>query len=196
MQFFYQITPSERNDETCKILRVKDSAEYYQGHLNSANTYMRKISLLLKKFNITTWKRNVGRQRHFPVEEYIEEDFNPEKKENILIEFKNLRLEKYTEFEELYTDGSRVNSPVNSTASGLYIKNKRIDQCWKLAPTHTVMAAELYAIDQALLYVEKRKNEEKCNVCRFKSSCSIADITSRFILPISRKYLRKVGKNK
>lgn len=60
------------------------------------------------------------------LEEYIEEDFNTEKKENTLLEFEKLILEKYNEFEELYTDGSRVNSPVYSTSYSLYIKSKRI----------------------------------------------------------------------
>ena len=60
----------------------------------------------------------------------------------------------YPDFCEIYTDGSRKETPELSVAAGVFLKNESKAIAWKLNPQHTVIGAELFAINEALKYIE------------------------------------------
>ena len=73
-------------------------------------------------------------------------------------EYNNFEFQEYLhlnfpEHTDLYTDGSKNDSP--STAAGIYIPSKKISVSWLMNPNHTVIAAELFAIRKALQYIDR-----------------------------------------
>ena len=70
--------------------------------------------------------------------------------------FKDLQHSVYSNFMEIYTDGSRITSPDISCAAGIVIKmqNTSIMKNYKLPPDMTIMGCELFAIKQALLFIQ------------------------------------------
>ena len=82
--------------------------------------------------------------------------------------------EKCCEPKQIYSDGSKRTGNNISTASGIYIKEGNILGCWKLNPSHSVIAAELFAIEQALRYVELQR-ERKTYILYRVQSCNNAD---------------------
>ena len=73
---------------------------------------------------------------------------NPEEEEEAYID------ENYKQFNKIYTDGSKVNEPVPSVASAIYILHINRTTCWKIRCEHSIMSAELFVILQALKYVK------------------------------------------
>ena len=60
----------------------------------------------------------------------------------------------YTGYQAIYADGSKTQLPL-SAAAGIYIDNgNNVAICWKLHSEHTVVAAELFAIKQALVHIK------------------------------------------
>lgn len=68
--------------------------------------------------------------------------------------FDHLLDTQYSGFLAVYCDGSKINDPV-STSSGIYVPSQTQAVAWRLSPFHSVLAAELFAIFQALLLVEQ-----------------------------------------
>lgn len=68
--------------------------------------------------------------------------------------FENIIKEEYPEFCFIYTDGSKIFNPTISVGSGMYVPSKTLISTWKINPLHTVMSAELFAIHQALQFIE------------------------------------------
>ena len=65
--------------------------------------------------------------------------------------FMNYISEKYPGHDHIFTDGSKINSPL-STACGIYIPSRPSAYSWKIDPLHTVLSSELIAIYQALIF--------------------------------------------
>ena len=78
-------------------------------------------------------------------------------------DLKEYLYENFKNYEELYSDGSKITFPEISTATGLYIAKNSIAISWKLHPEHTVVSAELYGILKALDYI-KENNFGNCIV--------------------------------
>lgn len=113
---------------------------------------------ILQSFNITQVKRT-------PIELYTPTTDWHHLKEVIILDFvepatfeRYCRTE-YKDFEFVFTDGSMRETPNKSVASGIYHVGKKLAAAWKIHPEHTVLAAELFAILNALKYVET--NTEK-----------------------------------
>jgi len=67
-----------------------------------------------------------------------------------VIMFMHMKDHKYKNFQELYTDGSKIDLPQLSVASGVYIEYRRESICFRLNPSHSVVSSELFAIKEAL----------------------------------------------
>ena len=70
--------------------------------------------------------------------------------------FKELQYSVYSNFMEIYTDGSRITSLDISCAAGMVIKlqNTSTMKNFKLPPGMTIMGCELFAIKQVLLFIQ------------------------------------------
>src|SRR5215469_3174753 len=60
---------------------------------------------------------------------------------------------EYGAFLRIYTDGSKISTPVPSTSAAMYIPEINISQTWKLEHLHSVLFAELYALFRAFSFV-------------------------------------------
>ena len=70
--------------------------------------------------------------------------------------FQYLKYEVYNNYLEIYTDGSKVYHPHDSTGAAFVICANRFNivQKFKLSPLHSILAAELVAIFKALEYIK------------------------------------------
>lgn len=70
------------------------------------------------------------------------------------VEFENHVEEHYGNYQKIYTDGSRIVEPSISVACAIYLPHLEQVQCWKLDPEHSIVFAELFALYQALRFIE------------------------------------------
>ena len=78
------------------------------------------------------------------------------------------KLQKYENYEKLYTDGSRIGTKV-----GWGVKGTNMEQCGCVTEKASVHTAELYAILKSIEFIEKNEKEKFC-IC----SDSLAAIKS------------------
>ncbi|KAL7635514.1 UNVERIFIED_CONTAM: hypothetical protein RMT77_014583 [Armadillidium vulgare] len=71
----------------------------------------------------------------------------------------------YGSFLHVYTDGSKISQPVNSTSSAMYFPTLNITTTWKLEESHTVLFAELFAIYKALSFIIQALPPQKVVIC-------------------------------
>ena len=90
------------------------------------------------------------------------------------MEFQAYIDEYYKQFNEIYTGGSKINEPVPSVASAIYIPyiNRMIS--WKIRCEHSIISAEFFAILQALKYVKSQLGGS--NWIIFSDSMSVLQI--------------------
>jgi ribonuclease HI len=74
---------------------------------------------------------------------------------DIFIDMCNL---EYSNYVKIYTDGSKIHQPEISTTSSFYNEKTKQTTNWKLHPDHSVLAAELFAIKQALSIIKLYQN--------------------------------------
>ena len=58
---------------------------------------------------------------------------------------------------QIFTDGSRRCDPEISVGAGLFVPSLNVASTWLLNPAHMVISAELYAVLQALLFVQQNR---------------------------------------
>jgi ribonuclease HI/exonuclease III len=80
----------------------------------------------------------------------------------------------YINYKRIFTDGSKIHDPQTSTACGVYDEDKKESTNWKIHPTHSVLAAELFAILQALKLIHAYQNTN--NYVLFTDSQSAASL--------------------
>ena len=68
--------------------------------------------------------------------------------------FKSYSERFFPNHRHFYTDGSKVITPL-STSCAMYSEFHKLTECWKLRPEHSVVHSELYAILQALLFLQR-----------------------------------------
>ena len=79
--------------------------------------------------------------------------------------FRAIQQEKYYEFIEIYTDGSKVtpSEEAESTAAGMVIMKTegKVYKNWRLPTSCSIMCAELFAILQALVHIQTEYRHKK-----------------------------------
>ena len=79
--------------------------------------------------------------------------------------FKAIREENYQNYREIYTDGSKIDYPdgEESVSAGLVIfhESGKFYKNWKLPSQLSIVSAEMYAIYQALNFVELKVTDKK-----------------------------------
>ena len=62
--------------------------------------------------------------------------------------------QQYAKFKYCYTDGSKCRGDNIAVGSAMYFPHLKVGCCYRLHPDHSVLFSELYAIKQALHYIE------------------------------------------
>ena len=125
----------------------------------------------------------------FPISDHISCIFSGSWSKNLLCvyacqEFQNLLEIKYCNHVKLYTDGSLI-SDQEGTRSAIYIDEISTSFSWELNGKHSVAAAQLYGIYQALLF--GRKNLHPHPVAIFTDSLtSLLLISTHYPLSYQR----------
>ena len=94
--------------------------------------------------------------------------------------YSELKQSKFCNFEYVYTDGSASADPERRVGAGLVVPLRQHTGRWRLQPEHTVLAAELFAILQALEYIHGLDSGEKTVV--FTDSLSSLQLLTSFKL--------------
>ena len=72
-------------------------------------------------------------------------------------EFNSYVVENFGEFDKIFTDGSLVTFPDKSVGAAVFVSRRATVTTWKLEPRHSVIGAELFAVYQALQFVDMNK---------------------------------------
>lgn len=122
--------------------------------------------VIMKERMIPPWQR---------VEEYINDEINDIRTEETLKEYIS---EYFPQYSIIYTDGSKINNPEVSVSSGMYVSHTSQATCWRLHPQHTVVVAELFAVLQALMYIERE--QDRTNYIIFSDSLTGLQILNKY----------------
>jgi len=84
---------------------------------------------------------------NFFITYFTEASVKIQSSEQIISIYKYLKYEVYNNYIEIFTDGSKINHPEDSTGAAFVIcaNGFNIIQKFKLSPTHSILAAELVA---------------------------------------------------
>ena len=100
---------------------------------------------------------------------------------------------RYSGCKTIFCDGSRLRD-VGSTACGVYVPSESFACSWKLNPHFSILSAELVAIHQALLRVERSRSREwvicSDSLVALQLICSPTETCSCFVYSIRRLLLR------
>ena len=101
------------------------------------------------------------------VNDFIEENIDDENEIITDSTFKDFLEQKYPNFIEVYTDGSRAKIIDGSwsVAAGVYISREQLSFTWRMNPLHSVIAAELLAIQKALELIQDKYSMSNCVIC-------------------------------
>ena len=77
------------------------------------------------------------------------------------VEFQAYMDDNYQQFQKIYTDGSKITEPNPSVASAIYIPHINRTTCWRMRNEHSILSAELFAILQALKYINNETSGSK-----------------------------------
>ena len=77
------------------------------------------------------------------------------------VEFQAYMDDNYQQFQKIYTDGSKITEPNPSVASAIYIPYINRTSCWRMRNEHSILSAELFAILQALKYINNETSVSK-----------------------------------
>ena len=155
------------------------------------NSFSKRAVAAVKAIEMDHIKRVPTNNIHIiPPWKTLEEYVRIEKAYNLRAnsEFREYIEENFTGYLEIYTDGSKINNPIESTASGMYIPKEKQAISWRLRKEHSVISAELYAIGQALEYINQYKHGHNCII--FTDSLSGIQL----IKNIPRTYIKVIAK--
>ena len=137
-------------------LHFKPSEDCNADSLIKSTNIKERNMKIIQEYNLTKLKRT-------PIELYPpDSNLN----ERIILEsippesFDQYCQCKFKEFEYIYTDGSVTETPEISASSGIYHANEKMATSWRIHPSHTVVASELFAILNALKYIEARPQDK------------------------------------
>jgi ribonuclease HI len=94
--------------------------------------------------------------------------------------FKDLLDSKYSNYLTIFTDGSKVHDPEESTAAAMVIPSLDVMINWKLSPKITVLGSEIFAIKQTLLYIKENLSNSTNIVILTDSMSSVYLLLNRF----------------
>ena len=185
-KFYIKLISRSTDDATSKMLSVESYTKDNRCN-NSLHVFRGRIEHILQEFKMDNFKQINGNRMtvlppHYDIEQHIITDLG-------ITDGKEL-TEMYKQYLQIFTDGSKVQQPETSTSLGIYIKQNQIAKCWKIRAEHSVVAAELFAIMQALLYIKEHPPSSSlaivftdsmasCNIIK-AYNCSY-DITSNHI---------------
>lgn len=150
-------------DETVRVLNITSAGKRGQ-IMGPSKSFMTNINNVMNTYCSRNWKRIPDRHFEMPPwinirnNVFVSMECSDAVLNGYLERFNHLIQMKYKVYSHIYTDGSRIDQPDVSVASGVYIQSDATATCWKLDPQHSVLSAELFAIKQALLII-KSKND-------------------------------------
>ena len=156
---FVKLLHRPENDKTARILNViSGNNDNLPAQINKC--IVTNVTNKLTEFGFNSWKRTMG-QIQCPLPPWTNLDQNlscdmlSNNEEDMgRITFHELLDNEYCDFNRIFTDGSRVEHPIISVSSGVFYQFNDTARSWKLHPEHSVLAAEMFAIKEALFGVE------------------------------------------
>ena len=157
VSFYIKLLYKPFNDKTATMLGITSSQYEDQVVLNSFSFGIRE---LMEEFGIEKWKRSCTPTLPFAqpwvdMSKFINEDM-PEGSQYLshLSLFNEMVDKNYKHHIKIYTDGSKIKNDISSASSAIYVQNINKVINWKLDGNHSILAAELFAIYKALLYIK------------------------------------------
>ena len=165
IQFCYR----PKDDTTASKLKVTSS-----GCISGiSNTFKHRATFSLISFGRDHWDRSNRSEWLFPpwnnISTYVETEMSNEDVSNI-VQFNTLVENKYSDFLQIYTDGSKLDN--GSTSSAVYIAHNKKTYSWKLGFQHSILAAELHAIKMSLFIIKLNSHFNKTKIVVFSDSKS------------------------
>jgi ribonuclease HI len=93
--------------------------------------------------------------------------------------FSDYISENYVGFQAIFTDGSKIEHPRTSVGAAMYCPEASTVQVWKLDPQHSVVSAELYAINKALEEIASDSGNQRDSIIFTDSLTSLQMISSK-----------------
>ena len=170
-------------DETASFIDINVIREISEYPVNS---FVRRALEVLSIIDYKYVKRSKVEIHNLAPWEYIEDYIILEDKElNTNIELLEYLDRNFNKYSTLYTDGSKITGKNTSVASGLYDPKKKLATTWKLNPKQSVLGSELFALQQALLYIKKETQEIDFIIfCDSKSALQLIQANHRNYIQI------------
>lgn len=175
-KYYLTLCDRQKNDTTCKLLGI-ESGHTQQGLMN---TFKYRATTALSLFGFESWSRDCRLKKILPpwttVKDYLETSMLIDENEgetDICTQFRILMDRRYSNYLCVYTDGSKTESP-SSVSSAVYISYSGSVHSWKLDSRHSVVGAELHAIEMSLAIIKIDDELSENNVVILtdsKSSC-------------------------
>lgn len=184
-RLFTKLCHRPEGDEMAKILKIENGfkeREYYplrKCFITSAPEYLRLFHTPICKRVKTSRVSKVP--PWFPMNKYVFSEMDNYSCVSANEIFKEMVQQKYKNYDHVYTDGSKVQTPELSTSCGIYIERRRQGISWKIDPRHSVLGTELFAIRQALCIIKIGNRRE---TVLFTDSCS----STQMILAVKSAY--------
>ena len=159
---YVKLLYSSENNYCSKELKLVTGMTHFKAPASPFNSFYRRGEAFLNMIDIPHIKRiNTNLVSQVPPWMNMKEFFNSGEEIEVIFErkeeYQDYIEENFKSYNKVYCDGSKILDGEKSTASGMYVEAEEKVICWKMRPEHTVMCAELFAIYQALRYIE---NEE------------------------------------
>ena len=108
------------------------------------------------------------------------------------VRFQDFISDSFPDYNLIFTDGSKVaTDQLNSVGCASYNQNLKTTVCWKLNPSHSVLAAELYAIYRTL-YLIQNLNHKYVIFTDSQASLQLISKPSPLYLDVIVKIRRKL----
>lgn len=157
---YLRIMYRPEGDETVAQLNLNDGLQNCQ--LIPKKSFLSSVQYALTELNVTINRNPTHTLSQIPpwlslskfvISSQEEESRNPEK-------FRMYIRTTYEGYKTVFTDGSRTTEPLLSVASAYYVPHTKQVVCWKLAPEHSTIFSELFALCEALKFIESENGVE------------------------------------
>ena len=195
---YYKLKYKPQDDET--TCQMEEAAG-----ILTLNSTLKRCDSAPELYQISKNKRLYASQLNppwFTYDEYICDNLESIETEINNASFKELVERNYSNYTDIYTDGSRksLGNCEFSVAAGIYIPNGKIFHVWKLPSMHSIVAVELLAILKALQIANSSYSNKNCIVIT-DSKTSLKMIKGQvknytYLITEIQKYLIKLNEKR
>ena len=156
---YLKLLERPETDETSHILRVDSHCN--QIETRTHKTFMQDIKSTLQSLSLTSWQRSPTQlystippwhQAHITFT-----SMSPHISISYTEDYREMIYTRYQGYKRIFTDGSKENL-IPSTSCAYFVEYKNLVEVYKLDPDHSIMAAELFALYQSILYIYNERD--------------------------------------